>query len=380
MILHAIDLSGFDGRSAMSQSPTHLTVGAPQRRRRPASRARPLRLLLLVAAILAASPVEAEDLPQLFQRVSKAVVVIRAKGRDLTVQGGTSVLVKYNEVGSGVLVSTDGKVLTAAHVVQIADEITVEFLGGESVAAQVVAAEPRADLALLQLARVPAGIKPALLGDSARVQVGEQIFVVGAPYGIAHTLTVGYLSARHKPNTIYAEIPLAEFLQTDAAINQGNSGGPMFNLQGEVIGIVSHIISKSGGFEGLGFVVSSNMARQLMLEKRPFWTGVTWFRISGELAEYLNLPQPFALAVEEVAKRSPAEVVGLRPSRVVARLEGKDIPLGGDIVLAAMGIRLDDETSFDKVRERWMKLRSGDEMTFRVLRAGRVVDLKGRVP
>jgi len=380
MIWQAIDLSGFDGRSAMSQSPTHLTVGAPQRRRRPASRARPLRLLLLVAAILAASPVEAEDLPQLFQRVSKSVVVIRAKGRDLTVQGGTSVLVKYNEVGSGVLVSTDGKVLTAAHVVQIADEITVEFLDGESVGARVVASEIKADLALLQLSRVPAGIQPARFGDSSRVQVGEQVFVVGAPYGIAHTLTVGHVTGPHKPNTIYAEIPLAKFIQTDAAINQGNSGGPMFNMRGEVIGIVSHIVSKSGGYEGLGFVVSSNMARQLVLERRPFWSGVTWFRVSGDLAQYLNLPQPFGLLVEEVAKQSPAEAIGLRPSRAIAKVDGKDVPLGGDVVLSTMGITLVDETSFEKVRERWTQLRSGDEMTFTVFRAGRVIELKGRVP
>jgi S1-C subfamily serine protease len=203
---------------------------------------------------------------------------------------------------------------------------------------------------------------------------------VGAPYGIAHTLTVGHVSGRHKPNTVYAEIPLAEFIQTDAAINQGNSGGPMFNMRGEVIGIVSHIISKSGGYEGLGFVVSSNMARQLMLERRPFWSGVTWFQVSGDLADYLNLPQPFGLLVEEVAKQSPAEALGLRPSRAVARLEGKDVPLGGDIVLAAMGIQLEDETSFQKVRERWSQLRSGDEMTFRVFRAGRVIELKGRMP
>ena len=124
---------------------------------------------------------------------------------------------------------------------------------------------------------------------------------------------------------MFSEMQLAEFLQTDAAINQGNSGGPMFNMRGEVIGIVSHIISKSGGFEGLGFVVSSNMARQLMLEKRPFWSGVTWFRVSGDLAQYLNLPQPFGLIAEEVAKGSPAD--------------GRDVPLGGDIVLSAMGVR-----------------------------------------
>jgi S1-C subfamily serine protease len=337
---------------------------------------------ILTGAILAVGAVlvEAQDLPQVFQRVNPSVVVVRAKGRDLVARDGTSVLVKYSEVGSGVLVDSDGKVLTAAHVVQIADDITVEFLGGESVAARVLASEVKADVALLQVSRVPAGIQPAPLGDSRQVQVGEQVFVVGAPYGIAHTLTVGHVSGRHQPNTIYAEMPLAEFFQTDAAINRGNSGGPMFNMQGEVIGIVSHIVSKSGGYEGLGFVVSSNMARQLMLERRPFWSGVTWFRVSGSLAEYLNLPQPFGLLVEEVAKQSPAEAVGLLPSRVVARLDGRDVPLGGDIVLAAMGIQLVDETSFDEVRARWAQLRSGDEMTFKVFRAGRIIDLKGRVP
>ena len=364
----------------MNQSPMHFSIGGPALEERSGTRL--LRLMTLAAAIFAATvpSVEAEDLPQLFQRVSKSVVVVRAKGRDLAARDGASVLVKYNEVGSGVLASTDGKVLTAAHVVQIADEITVEFLGGERVAAQVIASEVKADLALLQLARVPAGIPPAQLGDSGTVQVGEQVFVVGAPYGIAHTLTVGYVSGRHKPNTIYAEMPLAEFIQTDAAINQGNSGGPMFSMRGQVIGIVSHIISKSGGYEGLGFVVSSNMVRQLLLERRPFWSGVTWFQVSGDLAEYLNLPQRFGLLVEEVAKRSPAEAIGLRPSRVVAKVDGRDIPLGGDIVLAAMGIQLVDETSFQKVRERWGQLRSGDEMTFRVFRAGRVIDLKGRLP
>ena len=154
----------------------------------------------------------------------------------------------------------------------------------------------------------------------------------------------------------------------------------MFNMRGEVIGIVSHIISKSGGYEGLGFVVSSNMVRQLVLDQRPFWSGVTWVQIGGELADYLNLPQPFALAVEEVAKRSPAEVIGLRPSRVMARVDGRDIPLGGDIELAAMGVELVDESSFQKVRERWIQLKPGDEMSFKVLRGGRIIELKGRVP
>jgi len=123
------------------------------------------------------------------------------------------------------------------------------------------------------------------------------------------------------------------------------------------------------------------MAREMMLEKRrPFWSGVTWFRVGGDLAEYLNLPQPFGLLVEEVAKNSPAEAIELRLSRAVAKLEGRDIPLGGDVVLAATGVTLDSEESFKQLRECEERLRPGDEMTFRVLRAGHVIDLRGRMP
>ena len=117
---------------------------------------------------------------------------------------------------------------------------------------------------------MPAGVPWWPLGDSDKVEVGGDVFIVGAPYGISHTLTAGHVSGRHRPNTIYSELATAEFVQTDAAINEGNSGGPMFGMAGEVIGIVSHIISKSGGFEGLGFVVTSNMARALLLERRSF--------------------------------------------------------------------------------------------------------------
>ena len=118
---------------------------------------RTVSLLLLSGALLAWTPssVQAQGVSQAFQRVNGSVVVVRARGRELVTQSGSSVLAKFNEVGSGVLVSTDGKVLTAAHVVQIADEITVEFVGGETVPARVLASEPRADLALLQLERVP---------------------------------------------------------------------------------------------------------------------------------------------------------------------------------------------------------------------------------
>ena len=178
-------------------------------------------------------------------------------GRDVSA-GGQS---RFAETGSGVLISRDGRVMTAAHVVHSMDEITVQFLGGETVPARVVFSEPAADLSLLQLERVPPGATVAAMADSTRSQVGDPVIIVGAPYGLAYSLSAGYISARWAPNTVYKTMPLAEFFQTTATINTGNSGGPMFAMNGEVIGIVSHNISKSGGSEGLGFVVTLNTAK-----------------------------------------------------------------------------------------------------------------------
>ena len=199
-----------------------------------------------------AGPAAAQTVREVFQKVAPAVVVIRGRGRDVTASGQT----RFTGTGSGVLVSSDGKVMTAAHVVHAMDDITVEFASGESVGARVIASEPAADLSLIKLERVPAGAMVARMADSDAVRIGDQVVVIGAPYGLSHSMTVGWISARWLPNTVYKTMPLAEFFQTDAVINQGNSGGPMFNIAGAVIGIVSHNISRSGGSEGLGFVVT----------------------------------------------------------------------------------------------------------------------------
>src|SRR5262249_38699074 len=154
---------------------------------------------------------------------------------------------------------------------------------GETIPARVLTSEPAADVALLQLDHVPSKSVTAKLADSDAAEVGDEVFVVGAPIGMTHTLTVGYISARRNPNKFYSGLSRSEFFQTDAAINEGNSGGPMFNMRGEVIGIVSHILSKSGGSEGLGFVVTSNLASKLLLERNPFWSGVEGVLLSNEL-------------------------------------------------------------------------------------------------
>jgi serine protease Do len=328
------------------------------------------------APVVAPPPAEAQTVREVFQKVAPSVVVIRGRGRDVTASGQT----RYTETGSGVLVSNDGQVMTASHVVHALDEITVEFLGGETVTAKVIASEPAADLSLLKLDRVPPGSRVAGMADSNSVRVGDQVVIVGAPYGLSHSLSVGYISARWAPNSVYKTMPLAEFFQTDAVINTGNSGGPMFSMKGEVVGIVSHNISKSGGSEGLGFVVTLNTARQLLLEKKSFWSGLEGLGLSDELADLLNLPNRSAgYIVKTVAKGSPADQVGLRSATQIVTISGQEVPLGGDIILTVQGISATTANAA-RIRDAMNQLGPGAAFTVRILRAGEVLDLTGRTP
>jgi len=319
--------------------------------------------------------VGAQTLGEVFRKVTPSVVVIRATGREVSASGQK----QFAETGSGVLISTDGKVMTAAHVVHTMDAITVE-LGGESVAAKVIASEPAADLSLLQVERVPAAARVAKMANSDTMQVGDAVIIVGAPYGLSYSLSTGIISARWAPNTVYRTMPLAEFFQTTATINTGNSGGPMFNMAGDVIGIVSHNISKSGGSEGLGFVVTLNTAKQLLLEKKSFWSGLEGQFLPDDVADLLNLPaNATGYIVKNVAKGSPGEDIGLRAGTKVVVIDGQEFALGGDIVLEALGHPMKPANT-GKIREELSKLHSGDSFQVTVLRAGRIIQLTGKVP
>jgi serine protease Do len=320
---------------------------------------------------------QAQSVGEVFRKVSASVVIIRAKGREVSGASET----RFTETGSGVLISTDGKVMTAAHVVHAMDEITVEFMGGQTVKAKVVASEPAADLSLLVLERVPKDAQVARLADSDKVQVGDQVIVVGAPYGLSHSLSVGWISARWAPNTIYRSMPLAEFFQTDAVINTGNSGGPLFNMAGEVIGVVSHNISKSGGSEGLGFVVTGNTAKQLLLEQRSFWSGLEGQMLTERQADILNLPSgALGYIVKVVAKGSPADAMGLRGGTTTATIDGESLVVGGDIILSVGGVKVNGVPELVKIREALNRLASGQPFKATVLRAGKVLELTGKAP
>lgn len=329
-------------------------------------------LLGVVATVNAA---QAESLREVFQKVNPAVVVIETK-EQVFLKGKRGEAVTARGLASGVVVSRDGLIMTAAHVVQVADKVTVRFLDGREAVAGVVSSSITADVALLRIDPVPDNLVVAELGDSDSVSPGDQVFVIGAPYGVDHTLTAGYLSGRRKPREICDPLQPIEFLQTDAAINRGNSGGPLCSLDGKVVGIVSHILSQSGGSEGVGFATSINTAEELLLKRKSFWSGLEFQYVADELARALNIPQDAGLLIQRVADASPGYVMGLQPGTVPVRIGGEEFLIGGDIILAVQGIAIstDTKTTCD-LRQTLLDLIPGSRIEVKVLRAGKILTL-----
>jgi S1-C subfamily serine protease len=335
-------------------------------------------LLLIAAATLFSGQAQAQQLREMFGKTNPSVVVIRTVERRVTPQAQG--LMSLPGLGSGVVISTDGKILTAAHVVQAADQVAVEFVDGKKERAHVVASYPRADVAIVQLDFPSPGLVPAKLGDSDAVQVGDDVFVIGAPYGLSHSLTVGHVSGKHLSQESIAGLSKVEVFQTDAAINQGNSGGPMFNMAGEVIGIVSQILTTSGGFQGVGFAVTSNVARKLLLNKKSFWTGIDGYLLTNELARIFNVPQSAGLLVMRAAENSPASDLRLIAGTIPTNIGGAELVVGGDIILEVAGIQIvEDWKTLDEMQTALGNLQTGEKFTLKVLRAGMVVELSAYV-
>jgi S1-C subfamily serine protease len=182
------------------------------------------------------------------------------------------------------------------------------------------------------------------------------------------------------PNTAYRAMPLAEFFQTTATINTGNSGGPMFNMAGEVIGVVSHNISKSGGSEGLGFVVTMKSARYFLIDREWAWIGLEGTVVTGDLAEIFNVPGGSGLLVSVVPMDSPAWNMGIMGGDRTATIAGQEIVVRGDVVLSMAGIALKSEADLPKIRQKIGAMSTGEPFKASVLRSGRVIELTGKAP
>jgi serine protease Do len=336
------------------------------------------RWVFVVAMVTVSVSARAETVAEVFKRVADSVVVIRTSEREAPDVPG-SVATHEAGLGSGVLIDKD-RVLTAAHVVQVADTVTVQLASGETLSAKVVASVPSADLALIQLERAPMKASIATLGDSDKIEVGDEVLVVGAPLGMSHTLSVGHISGRRLEQKLHGGFAGFELLQTDASINPGNSGGPMFDMAGNVVGIVSHIIFGQAGAGGLGFVATSNMAKALVLSGKAMWTGMDGYMLEGDLARIFQLPQARGVLVQRIANGSLAAKIGLKPGDRKATIGSEEFLVGGDVILEVMGVSIADSDAPARVSEVLGSAAPGKPITLIVLRSGRKVELEWMPP
>jgi len=234
---------------------------------------------------------------------------------------------KTNSLGSGFIVDTSGIVVTNNHVIADADEINVIMNDGTKIKAELVGVDKKTDLAVLKFKPV----KPLVavkFGDSDKLRLGEWVIAIGNPFSLGGTVTAGIVSARNRDIN---SGPYDSYIQTDAAINRGNSGGPLFNLDGEVIGVNTLIISPSGGSIGIGFAVPSKTVVGVVDQLRQFgelrrgWLGVRIQQVTDEIAESLNIKPPRGALIAGVEDKGPAKPAGIEPGDVVVKFDGKDI-------------------------------------------------------
>ncbi len=256
-------------------------------------------------------------------------------------------------LGSGVIVSADGYILTNNHVVSGADEIQVTLPDRREFTAKLVGADPKTDLAVI---KVDAKDLPAItFADSDQTEVGDLVLAIGNPFGIGQTVTSGMVSALGRSMTVGLEYE--DFIQTDAAINPGNSGGALIDVRGRLIGINTAIYSRSGGFQGIGFAIPSNLARSVMEQLVSTgkvvrgYLGVSMQQeINDELAKRFSLKDRDGVLVTDVVVGSPAAKAGLEPGDVIKKFNGRDVRDNRALRFAVAGVVPGTEVSLDVVR------------------------------
>ncbi len=331
-------------------------------------------ILLIVIPLMAVSGYS-QNLADLFEQNKQSVVTIYVKESMNTGSGDPRTFVSNEGLGSGVLIR-DNIVLTASHVVANADKIMVQFFDGEAVEATTRRISRMADVALITLKKPPTNPKIAIIGNSDEVRIGDEVFVVGAPMGLPYSLSRGVISGRHAENNLSNDGKSLEFFQTDAAINTGNSGGPMFNYKGEVIGIVSSILTRSGGFEGIGFAATSNVARELLTDRGSRYFGIEARVLTSEMARVLNVPQESGWLVQHVVRNSPAGKLGIQGGFRTAVIDEEEIMLGGDIILQVDHIVMSGEESSYKIWEYFNSVHTTVTYNIKVLRAGKIMNFR----
>jgi serine protease Do len=258
-------------------------------------------------------------------------------------------------MGSGVIVSKDGYILTNNHVVADAQEIKVTTSDRKNYTATIVGTDPKSDLAVIKLKGDITNLTPVEFGDSGRLRLGDVVLAIGNPFGVGQTVTMGIVSA--KGRTDLGIEAYEDFIQTDAAINPGNSGGALINGEGKLVGINTAILSRSGGYQGIGFAIPSNMASPIMESLKTTgkvirgWLGVAIQDVDQELADAMKLPAATGILLSDVKPGTPAAKAGLARGDVVLKVDGKVVDTSGQFrnVIAASGSKR--KVHLDFIRE-----------------------------
>ncbi|AIF84553.1 trypsin-like serine protease with C-terminal PDZ domain [Candidatus Nitrososphaera evergladensis SR1] len=321
------------------------------------------------------STVEAADsemtLPDLFDKAGPSVVQVSA-GNDASEQG---------KLGSGFVYDDNGHIVTNLHVASGSNQLDVTFEDGTIYRATLLGSDPFTDLAVLYIKDAPKDkLVPLPLADSTKIRVGEQVAAIGNPFGLSSSMTAGIVSGvgRLIPSQDSGPLPffIPDIIQTDAPINPGNSGGPLLDMRGQVIGINSAIRSTTGEFAGIGFAVPSNTISKIvpsLIKTGKFqhpWVGISGADMTPGLANALKLTEPRGVLVVEVIGGSPAEKAGIKAGDTPTKVDGRTVPLGGDIVLELDGhqVRKVDDILVYLQREKSV----GDNMDVTVLRGGQL--------
>lgn len=265
----------------------------------------------------------------LFDVTDQSVVSIRSYG-------------EQNSQGSGFVYDEDGYIVTNAHVVEGASRVEVNFLDGTTRTASIVGTDPYTDLAVLNVNK--RNLQPLELADSSDVSVGQPAVAIGNPFGLRSSMTAGIISQKGRSLRTQGGFSTPNVLQTDAAINPGNSGGPLLNIQGEVVGVNTAIESRTGTFSGIGFAIPSNTVDRVVPsiiedgDHSHSWIGVSGVDVSPGISEAMNLENTTGFLVVDVVPESPAEAAGLRAGETVEVINGREVLIGGDVI-----VKIDDE-------------------------------------
>jgi len=345
--------------------------------------------------LVLSAPLGAQDSPgslaDLAENVSPAVVnittstVITTAGSDLVVPEGSPFEDLFRDfenqspgqpqerrgsaLGSGFIVSADGYVVTNNHVIENADEIEIELFSGEFYRAELVGTDPRTDIALLKV-DVSFDLPFVSFGDSDVMRVGDWVLAIGNPLGQGFSVSAGIVSARNR--TLSGNYD--DFIQTDAAINRGNSGGPLFNMGGEVVGVNTAILSPSGGSIGIGFSMASNVVSHVVDQLREFgetrrgWLGVRIQNLTPEIAESLGLTSDKGALVSDVPD-GPARAAGIEAGDVILRFDGQEIANTRELVRRVAEAPIGLEVPVEVMRD-------GQSLTLQVL-LGRLEEAMG---